>query len=574
VINKGELWAAIVARVSTRGQKDNSSPDAQIERMRQACEARRIRVVSEFREVESGATIMSRAFNPQSPIYQTLRMAERGEINAVMFDLPDRLGRGDVIAQLELLYRLAGAQVIYAQPGRERDTLPGKVMHLADQLTSEVERDNIRRRLDGGKWARAREGRVIITATPPYGYRYKRIMNAQGRKIGATMRLYKNEVLVWLVGYHWLVGKVDAQGKSKYEDELVARGIAQRAREIDPAQAPRPASIHEVCRRFEVMGIPSPKGAPRWAHISISRMYRSKVYSGVHEYGKARTTQADTPKGKRKVVLGWRSADEVVAVPVPAVISMDAWRRLQAVLDEGAARNARPAKYEYLLRGCIRCAHCGYVMASVPVINTRSEIRSATLYYDCRWSRPKPEQTCHARRLPAKYTDRAVWDVVVGWLSSPATAAAVPGRREAGIESMQRTQAALRQQRAGLDKETARLLAFVRQATGRTMLAEARKQEAELERRIAAIDEQIAAIDEQIAAARRMQGEQRAAQSLREAMAGLISKPLSHAQKRVVIETMQVSAVWDSDAGALVILSPFMDQPEPLSTKPGKWIRF
>ncbi len=210
----------------------------------------------------------------------------------------------------------------------------------------------------------------------------------------------------------------------------------------------------------------------------------------------------------------------------------------------------------------------------VPVIDIRPGERRATLYYDCRWTRLTHEQTCTSRRLPAKHTDAAVWRVIDYWLTQPIAFDMSDANNRDASDSLRQTQAALRRQRGTLDKEMARLVTFARQASSRSAQAEARKQERILSERIAGVDQQIVDIERQIENARRLQADRQAAMSLRESLAKAIDGPLTFEHKRAVIEAFQIAAVWDSEAGTLVVMSPFVDMPETLTVKPGRWVRF
>ena len=90
------VYAAILARVSTRNQEDNSSLDDQIDRCREYCIQHGYTATAERREIMSGSFVLARSvFN------ELLEMAADGGISVIVVDIPDRLGRGDVIANLE-----------------------------------------------------------------------------------------------------------------------------------------------------------------------------------------------------------------------------------------------------------------------------------------------------------------------------------------------------------------------------------------------------------------------------------------------------------------------------------------
>src|SRR5688500_699239 len=106
--------AAVMARVSTGRQLDNTSPDEQIRRGREYCAGQGYQVVAERIEAMSGAFVRAR-----SDIMALREEAEKGRLDVIVFDIPDRLGRGESISKLELLAQLHGARVEYARPGRD-----------------------------------------------------------------------------------------------------------------------------------------------------------------------------------------------------------------------------------------------------------------------------------------------------------------------------------------------------------------------------------------------------------------------------------------------------------------------
>src|SRR5579859_339683 len=73
--------AAIMARVSTGRQLDNTSPDEQIRRGREYAAERGYKIVAERTEAISGAFVLAR-----SAVIEVLEMAEKGKLDVVVFD--------------------------------------------------------------------------------------------------------------------------------------------------------------------------------------------------------------------------------------------------------------------------------------------------------------------------------------------------------------------------------------------------------------------------------------------------------------------------------------------------------
>lgn len=557
-----------VARVSTPNQKDNTSPATQHARNRQFAQGAGLTVVQELNEVESGALLFARAMNPDSVIYQALQVVQRGEAAGVVFDVPDRIGRGRIISQLELLFELAGGQVYYASGYTD------EVERLGEQYSSEVERRRIRRRLDSGKRRRVEDGYVIATWRPPYGYRFKRV-HENGRRVGARLVPVSGELLVWLTGYHWLVGKVDGEGRSRYEAVLVERGIARRVHE--PGRA---VSLREVARRFTEMGIATPTeslaGAPAgapWSVQTIGRMYRNPVYAGVYRWGAVERRRVDTPAGVTTRTIGPRPAGDVLTLKVKGVISRASWRRLQDVLrDRAGLGNGRPATHQYLLRGMVRCARCGTMLMGTPVHNRAGH----STRYRCRPERhdgagaPCPG----GRALNGPHVEAVVWGRVVAWLTAPDTLTHAQPPAAGDRPAIRQARAAVAKRLRDLEGELNRLLAFVRGASARTQAA-ARRQERQLAADIAAAEADLERLDQQ-----QRQAEREAAANVqREAMRADLAErlrgeaPLPFAVRRAVLESIRFTAVWDADAGTLALVSDVGS--DVLHARPGlAWVRF
>ena len=81
--------AAVMARVSTGRQLDNTSPDEQIRRGREYCAEKGYRVAFEKIEAISGVFVLAR-----SGVMEVLEMAEKGQIDVIVFDIECRLAGG------------------------------------------------------------------------------------------------------------------------------------------------------------------------------------------------------------------------------------------------------------------------------------------------------------------------------------------------------------------------------------------------------------------------------------------------------------------------------------------------
>lgn len=159
--------AVLYARVSTTNQIDGTSPGDQIARAREYALGQRYEVVGSETDTISGVFIFAR-----KAFMRFLDMMADGLLDVIIVDIPDRLGRGDAIAQCEMLAKMNGGAVEYASPGRDDSTVEGMALKATETLVSGIERYNIRRRTMGGRNSWAEKGRVIASSFRPYGYKF------------------------------------------------------------------------------------------------------------------------------------------------------------------------------------------------------------------------------------------------------------------------------------------------------------------------------------------------------------------------------------------------------------------
>ena len=90
-------------------------------------------------------------------------------------------------------------------------------------------------------------------------------------------------------------------------------------------------TVYQLARRLTDLGVPTPRGGPRWNTASVRGILRNPSYAG-----RALSNRTQ----------------------VAPVVSAQAFAQVQAKLDanqQGAARNTR---HEYLLRALISCGAC------------------------------------------------------------------------------------------------------------------------------------------------------------------------------------------------------------------------
>lgn len=384
--------AGIIARVSTTGQLDNSSPDEQVRRCRAYCAERGYTVVSEKIEAMSGTLVMARA-----GFRQLCELAERGQLSVIVADIPDRLGRGDAIAKLEFMAQLYGARIEYATPGRDTSTIEGLIQHSAEQMVSGIERLNIKRRTTGGRRALAKAGRVIASGLRVYGYDYVSRYDERGRKVECRLTIREDEAAIVRQMFEWCA--------------------------IDGL------SSHEIARRLSALRVPTltdtdkthtgrkRKGAGEWASGTVRGILANETYAGRWHYAKHDVKQNDTPDGVTHTYRV-REASEWIPVAVPAIVTEELFTLAQEQLQRNSTKRPKPVQNEYLVRGRLRCAKCGSRMVGQCTHRTRKDGSPYHYqYYRCHKNWPDyGSDQCDAPNVRGALIDQVVWEWIKGVL--------------------------------------------------------------------------------------------------------------------------------------------------------------
>ncbi len=369
------VTAAIYARVSTGAQLENSSPQSQLERCRAYCQSRGYTIAREETEAISGTMVLSRTkFNG------LLEMAGDGALDVIAVDIPDRLGRGDAIAKLELLAQLNGARVEYAQAGRDCSTVEGLALKQMDGLVSGMERLNFRRRSIQGKRDLAVSGRVIASPHCQYGYAYVSKRDERGRVIACTLAVVESKAKVVRLMFKWLV------------DECL--------------------TTYRVCERLNSKGIQAPNGG-LWTRRTVGMILTCRTYMGEWQWGKSKFQILDTMGKKRSKVVERHRLD-AVTVPVPAIISVELFLEAQKQLKKNREKFHGPAKHVYLLgSGRLKCSVCNGTYSGMTT-------RERWSYYRCRHSlTDTPESDRCGGKVKGPVIETAVWECVRAALLEP-----------------------------------------------------------------------------------------------------------------------------------------------------------
>ncbi len=433
--------AAVYIRVSTETQeREGTSLDTQERACVAHAELQGCEVVRIARDTASGATL-------DRPGMRELRQLVRQRaVDVVVAYAMDRLAR-DQLKLAVLVDEVLDAGVrleIVTEPFE--DSALGRMMASLRGFAAELEREKIAERTSRGKGERARSGRVPqATGRGIYGYTYDR---DSGKRV---------------------VNEAQAKVVQCLFNEFVGR-----------------RSCNAIANRLNAEGVPAFAGG-RWYPLTVRRILVNETYTGRTVYRRTEAVKVFDPKLGRKVrrVMP-RDESEHIVVPeaTPAIVSLDTFERVQQILADPERRARVDRAGTFLLRGRVRCAHCGSAM------NGRSSNGSRYRYYECsRKARLGKEACPQSRSVPAAELEASVRSAIANALAHPRRVLAEL-RRVSGGKAMAAKVASLRRQLDEVRAQRARLLdIYIDGAIPRV----------EFERRASNLDERAARLEVDVA---------------------------------------------------------------------------
>ena len=380
--------AAIYARVSSDKQKEEHTIASQTAALRAFAQEQQCDVPAEWvfeDEGYSGASLVR-------PGLERVRdLAAEGLIEAVLVYAPDRLSRryAHQVLLIEEFARV-GVETLFVRSPRA--TTPEDQLLLQFQgMIAEYERAQILERSRRGKRHRAQQGQVNVLSGAPFGYRYMR--------------------------------KTD-QSAAYYE---VIENQARIVRMVYELYTVQGRSIGAITRHLNEQQVPTCKGLGRWERSTVWAMLRNPAYKGAACFGKTaiaprqRITRPIRLRGgvvPRNSASHERPAEDWIAIPVPALISEEAFalaaERLAANKTHAPRRTVTPS----VVQGLVSCAKCGYALYRT---STRSSARKIH-YYRCLGSdkyRRFAGPVCDNRPVRQDLLDEVVWMEIVRLLEDP-----------------------------------------------------------------------------------------------------------------------------------------------------------
>ncbi len=356
------MFVAFYGRVSTEEQADRGNITNQVEFAKKYFELH-----GPSEQIEGYEMYLDEGVSGTLPLEERpegarlLAGARAGKISAVYFYRLDRLARSTqvVLNTYNELERL-NVSIKSMTEAFDTGTPVGKFFMTLLASIAALERDTILERTQLGKERKAIEG-YWTSGPPPFGYR-----------VGESgfLEIYEPEAKIVVI-----IFRLYLQGMSMLSiaDYLKARNI------------PTPV----VSKGFKI----NSRGIWQTSHISI--ILRNSVYMG--EYRTMRRSQ------KKK---------EGVVIKVPEIISPEDFHAASKLIELNSNTKTGPKGHrEYILRGIIRCGHCGYAMMATS--------RKGSVYYRCNNRNNNGIDRCSNKQVKAEPLEESIWKEIIYFIKNP-----------------------------------------------------------------------------------------------------------------------------------------------------------
>ena len=276
----------------------------------------------------------------------------------------DRLARDPYIRQtLEREFSSRGAKVEYVL-GNYEETPEGEVRKDLDATFAKWENAKRVERCNRGKRRKAESG-LFVTGPAPYGYKWDK------------------DALAGLA-----VDEQQAIVVRKIFDFYVHEGY----------------SIRQIIEWLKDNHIPSHKGKPVWATVSLNRLLKNPIYTGHAYYNKTKYIS----RAEREE----RDKSQWIEIPTTPIIEEWLYLEAQKRFSENLERKRRMPSRFYMLTGMIICDNCNrpYITQTYPVDKQRRKTEGQI--YRHRTSRGH----CSNRHFRAQDIEPVVWREIVAIL--------------------------------------------------------------------------------------------------------------------------------------------------------------
>jgi len=301
------------ARVSSDTQREQQTIRMQETAIKTFCKQHRYKITKIYKD--DGISGVKLAGRPD--FRQLLSDAQEGKFEAVVCFNWDRITRDDFrfIGEVMRVFHDTGIVVMEtAGQTYQFDTPEGRLLVNIASFRAASERENIGRRTREGKAEGLRQGKWT-SGPAPFGFVYDKPNN--------RWRHHPEEKLIYL-------SIVDDLEQGESLNQMLKNLLRQR--------------------------IKTRRGND-WTMASLTFMLRNPAYKG--ELFGNKSEWAYDPSSEQTKLKTLKPRSEWVRIAVPGLISAKRWERVQVILDSKRRTRGKPPSGEFLLKGFLRCGHCG-----------------------------------------------------------------------------------------------------------------------------------------------------------------------------------------------------------------------
>ncbi len=305
---------------------------------------------------------------------------------------------------------------------------------LADAIIDQVAKYELAKtteRSKRGKIRKAREGKIVNSGTPNYGFRsdatgdYYEVDEAQMSVVRRIFRMVGLEGISTHTATIILQREgVRAPGGGKYWSKRLVKEWIQ-------------SDVYKPHTREEIENLES-EGLVKSEVVAC--LDPDKLY-GIWWYNQRRTkTERIRPNGHepsssgrypKRTKTSYRERSERVAVPVPdSGIPCELVEAARATVSEYRSSSKVAGRFWELSGALMRCARCGRAMEAVDrYYRLKSGGKGLVCYYRCREGNRRKDTCDNNKSIRSDWAHNAVWEFISGLLSEPE-------RLQKGLERM------------------------------------------------------------------------------------------------------------------------------------------
>jgi len=402
----GAKTAILYARVSTDEQaRSGYSLAQQMEALRQYAAQEGYEVLEEVTDAGySGASL-------ERPGMDRVReLVAAGGVSVVLAQDLDRISREPWHYEyLRSLFEDHRAELRSLDDSGD-DSPIGEFMRYIRRGVAKLEKQDIAKRTRRGKLQKAREGKIVPTMKPPYGFRYNDSRD----------------------------GLIVHEGEMK----IVADIFRMASEGLGP---------NAIQNRLSRLDVPAPRGGKTWRRDTLKRLVMSDVYLphtceearalvstavagglkpgeqyGIRWWNRHEKKTSYVPEGRSRKKTRYlpRAREEWIAVPVPSspLLSRDVVKEARERMAAHRSPERKHLARLWELRGMVRCS-CGVLMGTHTVRANAAKTGKSYHYYFCRVRRDYARH-CEQKMIRAEKLEADLWSLVSGLLKDPEKLAA------------------------------------------------------------------------------------------------------------------------------------------------------